>query len=137
MNIWGRYKFNGGYVDNGDGTCTAPAYTDEEHGTAVVGSYKPNAWGFYDMLGNARECSLDVFDGNRSAETVDPIGKPIPETITSTNAMHRALKGGNWNSEAKYAALPFRNKSDNHKATTEGHGCRIAWRFPFKGTDAE
>ena len=137
LNVWGRYKFNGGYVDNGDGTYKAPAYTDEEHGTAVVGSYKPNAWGFYDMLGNARECSLDVFSSGRSSETVDPIGKSIPDTTTNTNALHRASKGGHWTSEAKYAALPFRNGSDNHKANQETQGCRIAWRFPFKGTDAE
>ena len=58
-------------------------------------------------------------------------------SVVDVTLVDRTLKGGHWNSEAKYAALPFRNGSDNHKANQETQGCRIAWRFPFKGTDAE
>ena len=132
LNDKGRYRFNGGYVDNGDGTWSSPGYSYEgvDHGTAIVGSYKPNPWGFYDMLGNARECTLDVFDGYRTAETVDPIGKFVSSTTTSTNHVCRAVRGGHWDQIAQNCALPFRNGSDNHRADYVIQGCRIAWRFP-------
>jgi formylglycine-generating enzyme required for sulfatase activity len=35
--------------------------TDASVGTAIVGSYRPNSWGLYDMLGNVREFVIDRF----------------------------------------------------------------------------
>ena len=133
-----RYQFNGGSIDNGDGTYSGPdRETEEVYGTAVVGSYKPNAWGFYDMLGNVRECTLDYFSGNRSDETVDPVGKPVPDTVVNTNAQLRALKGGHYSDRAQYCSIPYRNGGDQNKASYMLQGCRIAWRFPFAGTDPQ
>ena len=132
LNAKGRYRFNGGYIDDGTGKLTFPGYDyeDVDHGTAIVGSYKPNAWGFYDMLGNVRECTLDAYNGGRSAETVDPVGNPLPDLTTKTNEVVRALKGGHWDQPARNCSLPFRNGSDMHKANYTIQGCRIAWRFP-------
>ena len=132
LNAKGRYKFNGGYIDNGDGTLSSPGYNYEgvDHGTAIVGSYKPTAWGIYDMLGNVRECTLDVFDGKRTDETVDPVGKFIAGTVASSNHVTRALKGGHWDQSADCCSIPFRNGSDAHRADYTIQGCRIAWRFP-------
>ncbi len=132
LNTKARYLYNGGYITNAYGSLSSPGYAYEgvDHGTAIVGSYKPNAWGFYDMLGNVRECTLDYESGQRTSETVDPVGKIVPNTVTKTNELLRALKGGHWNQDAQCCSYPFRNESDAHKANYTIQGCRIAWRFP-------
>jgi formylglycine-generating enzyme required for sulfatase activity len=58
-------------------------------GTAPVGSFKPNALGFYDLGGNAAEWVLDGFDAK------DPKAA-------------RVLRGGNWHSFASLARSAFR-----------------------------
>lgn len=150
LNAKGRYKFNGGYIDNG-GALSAPAYScDETHGTAVVGSYKPNAWGLYDMLGNALECTLDYFPypekteasrsiclgGSSVTSATDPVGHTVG-TSYKTAGVQRVVKGGRWNWTARTCAFPYRCWDAAFAANSNTQGCRIAWRFPFAGTDAQ
>lgn len=143
-----RYRFNGGYIDNGYGTLSAPAYTcDETHGTAVVGSYAPNAWGFYDMQGNVRECTLDYFPSaelsscNRidciAGDTTDPVGYTANADNYRKTDILRVARGGHWDTTAMECAFPYRCGGDNYvpngyRAWSQIYGCRIAWRFPYK-----
>ena len=59
----GRYRKNGGMDYNGNtwGNFSSWNVDPATGGTAEVGSYAPNAWGLYDMHGNAREICLDYF----------------------------------------------------------------------------
>ncbi len=58
--------------------------------TAPVGSFKPNAFGLYDMHGNVWELCMDVYDAGaysqRSGETRDP--------IVTTGGWYRVGRGG-------------------------------------------
>ncbi|MEI7837281.1 MAG: formylglycine-generating enzyme family protein, partial [Planctomycetota bacterium] len=57
--------------------------------TAPVGSYKPNAWGLYDMHGNVWEWCNDWFaDSYTNAGTRDPQG--------ADSGTLRVLRGGGW-----------------------------------------
>lgn len=56
----GRYQIHSKWNDSSSNYSAWPAATDPDvGGTAIVGSYEPNAWGIYDMHGNVWEATLD------------------------------------------------------------------------------
>jgi formylglycine-generating enzyme required for sulfatase activity len=134
----GRYAYNGGLVLNDDGTYSEPAKDDEEHGTAAVGSYKPNAWGFYDMLGNVGECLLDFWVQGTTPEgtpmQIDPVGPEMSaERFADDYWAQRAHRGGSYNSPARECSLSTRRGGINMRHVAL-YGVRLCWRFPFAGT---
>ena len=66
-----------------------------EGGTAIVGSYAPNAWGFYDMFGNVMELCLDAFGKtyDQSVTHTDPAGLSMEEGAITKN---HVVRGGCW-----------------------------------------
>lgn len=88
LNELGRYAGNGGFIN---GTEVPPQNCTAEHGTAKVGSYAPNAWGLYDMLGNVLEWCLNVFND-------DPRVADIETTLAEGD--QRCIRGGCWSSPA-------------------------------------
>ena len=89
LNRLGRDRYSGGYQAASDSAY--PPETDPDvGGTAIVGSYAPNAFGLYDMLGNVWEATLDwyqeVLDG-----TVDPNVGPLQ---ASSADQYRVFRGG-------------------------------------------
>jgi len=58
--------------------------------TAPVKSYKPNAWGLYDMHGNVKEMCQDWYGGYQAGDVTNPVGP--------TEGKFRVVRGGGWGS---------------------------------------
>jgi formylglycine-generating enzyme required for sulfatase activity len=84
-------------------------------GTATVGSYAPNAFGLYDMHGNAFEWCLDSLAPYNSAAVTDPFvtGGPL-----------RICRGGSWNDGSHACRCAFR-RSFVPSTVSHGVGFRI------------
>ena len=78
-------------------TAIAAADCDLSSGPNIVGSYLPNAYGLYDMLGNVSEQCLDRHDGTIPTGGVDPRGVDTVQTSTDN---YRVIKGGAYNADS-------------------------------------
>ena len=108
----GRYSSNGGQFNGADAaTVTA------DRGTAKVGSYAPNAWGLYDMLGNVWEWCLDWHQ--TSPLGFDPEAGPAEGT-------ERIRRGGCWANGANSCRCATRESTDP-TASWPQFGFRMAY----------
>ena len=109
LNLLGRYQYNGGKIGANSGT--DPAATCEvTNGTAVVGSYAPNAWGLYDTAGNVWEWCLDWYEEDITAQggavNIDP--ETPANTLSGASGANRVARGGCWNFAAGFCRPAFR-----------------------------
>ncbi len=91
------------YYDNAD---------DETH---PVGEKKPNAWGLYDMHGNASEWVIDAYDAKRYTQLATK-----QETVSAQAAFldnktlfPRVLRGGSWNLDPPDCRSAARRQSND------------------------
>jgi formylglycine-generating enzyme required for sulfatase activity len=73
--------------------------------TSVVGSYKPNAWGLYDMHGNVWEWCQDHPEeySHRKGITRDPQG--------ATTGTQRIFRGGSWTNNGAWCRSGMRYRA--------------------------
>ena len=112
VNELGRYSDNGGKPGGvkPDQNCTT------EYGTSTVGSYKKNAWGLYDMMGNVAEWCLDWWQES-------PLGYDV-ETgpISGTK---RVMRGGCWYYGTSRCRSAYRTAENTNNGDID-FGFRIA-----------
>ena len=84
-----------------------------------VAQKQPNAWGLYDMLGNAREWVLDYIGPYPGGSVTDPRG---PQKPVQPNFAFRVQRGGAWIDREEQTALRM--------ARLERPGVRVAQGIP-------
>ena len=88
----GRYYYN-----SSSGTYDGKGQYSQH---AVVGSYKPNNWGLYDMHGNVWEWCLDWYQSSLGTSAVtDPKG--------AASGSDRVLRGGSWGNRAQHCRSAY------------------------------
>ena len=103
----------GDYVHNSDANCyNAYGYNNDASGnwvngydsyleeTVAVDTYAPNAYGLYNMHGNAAEWVWDWYADYEFAAAADPVG---PESGNS-----KVVRGGGWNDQPKHIRSAYR-----------------------------
>ena len=101
MDALGRYERNGGKVWNGTAWDLPGWDCGASNGTAIVGSYLPNAWGLYDTHGNVWECCLNWYEDTPEGG-FDPVG--------AESGSDRVNRGGSWYLNAASCHSAVRNK---------------------------
>lgn len=88
-------------------------YRNNNKGNAqIVGQFKANEWGLYDMHGNVQEWCSDYMDRNiyTSDPVIDPIGPESPTNLDPNDPFREMYikRGGYYNSEDVYVRSAYR-----------------------------
>lgn len=107
----GRYTAEDGYEpieiaryqkNSNQGKIDIATVAPDAGGTAIVGTYQPNAFGLYDVVGNVREFTLDWDKSDYSYNTAEVGTDGVcedPKGFASdggANIKWRAVRGGSW-----------------------------------------
>jgi formylglycine-generating enzyme required for sulfatase activity len=87
----------------------------------------PNAWGLYDMSGNLAEWVQDNAHYNYEGAPTDGSAWNTPDTGEFSS--YRVLRGGSWNSGARYTGATYRNFVDA-TITSADIGFRVVRSLP-------
>ena len=98
-NYWGYYPYliEDNYFNQSNLETRPGVYRET---TVEVGSFQPNAWGFYDMHGNVGEWVWDYYGDYPTEAQTDPAG---PES-----GVLRVNRGGGWNDFTKNLRSAYR-----------------------------
>lgn len=98
-NYYGHYPYDieQNYFSQGSLETKPGTYRQEP---IAVGSFAPNAWGLYDMHGNAAEWVWDAYGSYADGDQTDPTG--------AASGMLRVNRGGGWNDFGKNLRSAYR-----------------------------
>lgn len=117
---------NGKNLTTQDGTCANlsevawyyPFNNSSRGDFTTVGRFKPNAWGIYDMHGNAMEWCRDWYNNANLGDATDPKGP--------SSGSYRVLRGGGCSSSrygyARYCRSAWRYSIDPSNGCNQGNG---------------
>ena len=113
-----EYAARAGTTDKYAGGTKEEVACIDIYNTCVVGSFKPNAWGLYDMIGNVREFCSDWFGENyyATSPSVDPQGP-----LTGTQ---KPSRGGAWG----YVAVRLQRVSSRSPYTLDDKNVMYGFR---------
>ncbi|OAH11786.1 formylglycine-generating enzyme family protein [Streptomyces jeddahensis] len=86
--------------------------------TAPVGSFKPNAFGLYDVTGNAREFVADTWVDSQDGATTDA-------SVREGEAPFVVLRGGAWAYQPQNLRVAYRNGYLSSETRTNMFGFRL------------
>ena len=117
----GWYAGNSDAVYDGARDCSDWRDDATTCGPQPVGGRMPNAWGLYDMSGNAYEWVWDLEGDYPEGSVTDPLG-PV-------DGDRRMRRGGSWSSPSQFCRSAFRFGNDP-AFKSDGLGFRIARTIP-------
>ncbi len=92
----------------------SPRGSDGSNSLKKVGSYKPNAWGLYDMHGNAWEWCFDGYGEYENHAVNDPIKSDVGN--------YRVIRGGSLYCYPSSCRSASRNKADSGTSMYQNYG---------------
>lgn len=103
---WPPAKGTGNYIgEESDSEVAIPGYNDGFKWTSPVGSFRPNAYGLYDMGGNAWEWCMDWWNNDQK---------------------QKVLRGASWyNDGLKLSLLTSCRICSSPAKTTDNYGFRL------------
>lgn len=119
-------------------------YSDVDGGTnqtRAVGLKKPNAFGLYDMHGNAEEQCLDVhsadisvfYDGEADSGHTSLLVDPVGPTWTTDGNPQRTLRGGSYTRSNRYIRSGYRDGGGH--TTQSQHKANVGFRMVMPAAD--
>jgi len=85
----------GDEIGKGNANCDGCGSQWDNKGTSPVGSFKPNAFGLYDMAGNVWQWVQDCFHGDYSGAPSDG------SAWTTGDCSGRVVRGGSWSNDPR------------------------------------